>query len=32
MNGMNLCSATISNVMKNGNIVIDDIEFKCERK
>ena len=32
MNGMNLCSVAISNAMKNGKIVIDDVEYKGERK
>ena len=32
MKGTNLCSVSISNAMKNGKIVIDDVEFKCERK
>ena len=32
MNGTKLCSVTISNAVKNGKIVIDDVEFKCERK
>ena len=32
MNGMNLCSVAISSAMKNGKVVIDDVEFKFERK
>ena len=31
MDGMNLCAVGISNAVKNGKIVIEDVEYKFER-
>ena len=32
MDGMNLCAVGIANAIKNGKIVIEDVEYKFERK